>query len=189
MKKNVLVLIALLVTGSTFAQTWSLDKAHSKLGFSVTHLMISTVDGSFKSVDAKITSSKDDFSDAVIELTAEIASVDTDNEKRDEHLKTEDFFDAAKFPTITFKSKSFKKAGDKKYKLAGDLTLHGVTKAVDLVVVLGGVADHPYTKKKIAGFKISGVIKRSDFGIAPKTASSMVSDEVTIAAATEFTKD
>lgn len=189
MKKNVLVLIALLVTGTTFAQTWSLDKAHSKLGFSITHLMISSVDGSFKSVDAKITSSKDDFSDAVIELTAETSSIDTDNEKRDEHLKSPDFFDAAKYPSITFKSKSFKKTGDKKYKLTGDLTMHGVTKAVELDVVLGGVADHPYTKKKIAGFKISGVIKRSDFGIGAGTATTVLGDEVTIAAATEFTKD
>lgn len=182
-------MIALLVSATTFAQTWSLDKAHSKVGFNITHLMISTVDGSFKNVDAKITSSKEDFSDAVIELTADVASIDTDNEKRDEHLKGPDYFDAAKFATLTFKSKSFKKVGDKKYKLAGDLTLHGVTKPVELDVVFGGVIDHPYTKKKVAGFKVTGVIKRSDFGISPGTPSSMLSDEVTLAAATEFNKD
>jgi polyisoprenoid-binding protein YceI len=189
MKKNVLLLAALLVSATTFAQTWSLDKAHSKVGFSVTHLMISTVDGSFKSVDAKITSSKEDFSDAVIELTAETNSVNTDNEKRDGHLQSPDFFDAAKYPTITFKSKSFKKTGDKKYKLTGDLTLHGVTKLVELDVVLGGVAVHPYTKKSIAGFKITGTIKRSDFGVGSGTPTSVVGDEVVIAAATEFAKD
>jgi len=189
MKKNVLLLTALLVSAATFAQTWSLDKAHSKLGFSVSHLMISTVDGSFKSVEAKITSSKEDFSDAVIELTAETNSVNTDNEKRDGHLQTPDFFDAAKYPTITFKSKSFKKTGDKKYKLSGDLTLHGVTKPVELDVVLGGVAVHPYTKKNIAGFKITGTIKRSDFGVGTGTPTSVVGDEVVIAAATEFAKD
>ncbi|MEO7992146.1 MAG: YceI family protein [Chryseolinea sp.] len=189
MKKINTLLVMLLVAGASFAQTWSVDKAHSKLGFSTVHLLVSDVDGSFKNFDAKITSSKEDFSDAVIELTADAASVNTENEKRDEHLKSPDFFDAAKFATLTFKSKSFKKVSGKNYKLVGDLTLHGITKSVELDVILNGIAVHPYNKKSIAGFKIKGVIKRSDFGIGAGTPSAVVSDEVTITANTEFAKD
>jgi polyisoprenoid-binding protein YceI len=182
MKKLNSLVVLLLIAGSSFAQTWSLDKAHSKLGFGVTHLLISTVDGSFKNVDSKITSSKEDFSDAVIELTAEVNSISTDNESRDKHLKGPDFFDAEKFPTLTFKSKSFKKVEGKKYKLTGDLTLHGVTKSVDLDVTLNGTAVHPYSKKTIAGFKVTGTINRKDFGLAWNAALEAggvaVSDEV-----------
>jgi polyisoprenoid-binding protein YceI len=189
MKKLSLFAVALLATVSVFAQTWSVDKAHSTLGFTVTHLLVSEVDGSFKAFDAKITSSKEDLSDATFELTADATSIFTNNEQRDNHLKSPDFFDVAKYPTLTFKSKSFKKVDGKKYTLAGDLTIHGVTKAVELEVTFNGTAVHPYNKKTIAGFKISGVIKRSDFGIGPKTPSAVVSDEVTISAKGEFIKD
>src|ERR1041385_4397595 len=123
MKKFNILVSALLVAGAASAQNWSLDKAHSKLGFSITHLSVSEVEGGFKSFDAKITSSKDDFSDGVVEMTAEVASVDTDNEGRDKHLQSPDYFDAAKFATITFKSKSLTKVEGKKYKMTGDLTL------------------------------------------------------------------
>ena len=132
MKKLNLIVAALLVTSGVFAQTWTVDKAHSALGFTVSHLMVSEVDGAFKTFDSKITSSKEDFSDAVIELTAETGSVSTNNEKRDQHLASPDFFDAAKFPTLTFKSKSIKKVEGKKYKVTGGLTFHGVTKPVEL---------------------------------------------------------
>jgi polyisoprenoid-binding protein YceI len=189
MKKLNMLLVALLLTGSVFGQTWSLDKAHSSLGFTVTHLVVSEVDGSFKSFDTKITSSKEDFSDAVIELTADAASVFTNQEKRDEHLKSADFFDAQKFPTLTFKSKSIKKLDAKKYKVTGDLTLHGVTKTVDLDVTYGGTTVHPYNKKSLAAFKVSGIIKRSDFGIGAGSPVAVVGDEVTLNAKTEFFKD
>src|ERR1700746_2634739 len=138
MKKVNILLALLFAAGSTFAQTWSVDKAHAKLGFGVTHLLISEVEGSLKTFDAKITSSKENFSDAVFELTAQTNSINTDVEKRDAHLKGPDFFDVEKFPTLTFKSTSFKKVEGKKYKLAGDLTLHGVTKPIELDVTLNG---------------------------------------------------
>lgn len=189
MKKLTLSFIAFVFAVSAFAQSWSLDKAHSKLGFGVTHLMISTVEGSFKSFDAKITSSKEDFSDAVIELTADVNSINTDNDQRDGHLKGADFFDAEKFPTITFKSTSFKKKGKNTYTLVGNLTMHGVTKSVTLEATFTGTAVHPYTKKTIGAFKVTGTIKRSDFGVGTGTPSAVVSDEVTITANTEFAKD
>lgn len=189
MKKINFLIAVLLFAGSSFAQTWSLDKAHAKLGFNITHLLVSDVDGAFKTFDAKLNSSKEDFSDAVVELSADVASIDTDNEDRDKHLKTPDYFDAEKFPKITFKSTSFTKVDGKKYKLVGDLTMHGVTKSVTLDVILNGPILHPFNKKKVAGFKVTGVLKRSDFGISPGTPSAILSDEVNINTNAEFTKD
>ncbi len=166
---------------------WSLDKAHAKLGFSITHMMVSDVEGFFKSFDAKITASGADFSNAEVEMTAETGSINTDNEKRDAHLKSADFFDAAQFATVTFKSTSFKKDA-KGYKVKGNLTMHGVTKPVELTaVVKTGV--NPYSKKDVAGFKITGTIKRTDFGIGASMPSAMLSDEVEITANAEFTKE
>lgn len=188
MKKAALLLFLAVSAVSASAQTWSVDKDHSKLGFSITHLMVSNVEGSFKTFDAKIISSKDDFSDAVIELTADVNSIDTDNDTRDNHLKGPDYFDAAKYSQAVFKSTSFRKVGDKTYKLSGNLTLHGVTKPVELEVTFNGTAVHPYTKKTIAGFKVSGTIKRTDFNIAASTPSAALSDEVTIETNAEFVK-
>lgn len=179
--------MAVFALGAT-AQTWSVDKDHSKLGFSITHLMVSSVEGRFKSFDAKITSTKDDFSDAVVELTADVNSIDTDNESRDKHLKSPDYFDAAQFSQAVFKSTSFRKVSDKKYKMSGNLTMHGITKPVELDVVFNGTAVHPYTKKTIAGFNVSGTIKRTDFDIASSTPSAALSDEVVIATNAEFVK-
>lgn len=189
MKKLNILLVMLALTVTAFAQTYTVDKAHSSLGFTVTHLLISEVDGSFKAFDAKITASKADFSDAVFELTADASSIFTNNEKRDEHLKSPDFFEVAKYPTLAFKSKSFKKVDGKNYKLAGDLTMHGVTKPVELDVVFSGVQEHPFSKKSFAAVKISGTIKRSDFGIGAKTPSGVVADEVTINAKGEFIQE
>lgn len=184
MKKLNAMIVMLLVAGSALAQTtWTVDKAHSKLGFTVTHMMISEVDGTFNSFDAKIVSSKDDFSDAAIELTADINSVDTNNEGRDKHLKSPDFFDAAQFGTLTFKSTSIKKTGEKTYKVAGDLTMHGVTKAVELDATLMGTTAGR-DGKKVTGWKVTGTINRIDFKVG--TSSPGIGDEVTIVAKAEF---
>jgi len=166
--------------------TWSLDKNHGKLGFVITHLMVSEIEGSFKNFDAKITAPKADFTDAVVDMTAEATSINTDNEKRDTHLRTADFFDVVNFPLVTFKSASFKKTGSKTYKVNGNLTMHGVTKPVTLDVTCNLGAD---PKKPLAGFKITGTLKRSDFGIGTKFPSAMLGDEVTINAHGEFKRD
>ncbi|MCU7550686.1 YceI family protein [Chitinophagaceae bacterium LB-8] len=189
MKKTVIIALALVASFAGFAQTWNIDKSHSKLNFTVTHLLISDVEGSFKNINSTFTSSKADFSDAVIELTADVNSINTDDENRDKHLKSPDFFDAAKYNALTFKSKSFKNVGGKKYKLAGDLTMHGVTKPVVLDVVYNGSAVHPYSKKTVAGFKISGTLKRSEFGVGTATPTAVVGDEVALVANAEFIKD
>ena len=168
--------------------TWSLDKAHAKSGFTITHLMVSDVEGWFKTFYAKVTASKDDFSDAVAEMTADVNSINTDNDMRDKHLKSQDFFDAAKYPSITFKSKTFKKVTDNNYKVTGDLTMHGITKTVELDAIFR-VGINPNNKKTIAGFKITGMIKRSDFGIGTSFTTATLSDEVSIVANAEFIKN
>lgn len=190
MKKifSILTVALLTATASMAQSTWTVDKAHSKLSFSITHLLISDVEGSFKTFQATITSAKPDFSDATFEMTADAASVNTDNEKRDGHLKSPDFFDVEKFPTLTFRSTGITKVSDKRFKLTGNLTLHGVTKPVSLDLIHKGSATGQ-GGKQIAGFKITGTIKRSDFNFGSKFGGATLSDEVEIAANGEFGKN
>ncbi|MFA6402522.1 MAG: YceI family protein [Salinivirgaceae bacterium] len=179
--------VALVFTVS--AQNWTLDKSHAKLGFGITHMMISEVEGQFKNFDIKLSATKPDFTDAVIELSADVSSINTDNEQRDTHLKGADFFDAEKFKTLNFKSTSLAKTGEKTYQLTGDLTMHGITKPVVLEVTFNGTIEHPYTRKTVAGFKVKGKINRSDFAVGTSFAAGMLSEEVTITANAEFSKD
>lgn len=192
--KKLFLLIAVASTAlfafkSVAPSTWEADTAHSKLGFVITHLLITDVEGSFKNFQSKVTSSKPDFSDAVVELSADANSVSTDNDQRDAHIKGEDFLDVAKFSKLTFKSTSVKKVSGNKYKVNGNLTLHGVTKPVTLDAVLRGVTTNPMSKKPTAGFKVTGTIKRSDFNLGSKFPNAMLSDEVTLNANTEFVQN
>ena len=190
MKKLLLPAVLLLLQTSLFAQitTWKNDKMHSKLKFTVTHLLVSDVDGLFKNFDVTITSAKADFSDAVIELKADVASINTEVDMRDNDLKSAGWFDAATYPSITFKSTAIKADGKDKYKLTGNLTMHGVTKSVTMNLVYRGTIQNPMSKKDDAGFKLTGTLKRSDFNIGSKYPSVMVSDEVEIKADGEFAK-
>ena len=181
---------ALLLSFTVFeATTWKADNVHSRFGFSVNHLGIASFNGSFKEYKLTVTNTAADFSDAVVELTASTASINTDNEMRDKHLKGADFFDAEKYPQFTFKSTSFKKVKGNDFKVSGDLTLHGVTKPVVLNATLVGTAVHPQSKKQMAGFKVTGTFKRSDFGIGAGFPAPMLSDDVNIAGDFEFVKD
>ena len=190
MKKVLFTLSTLLFLGSQAQTTWTLDKSHTKLGFSVSHLMISETEGSFKKYDATINSkSETDFADASVKLNIDAASIDTDDEQRDAHLKNADFLDVAKYPNITFESTSFKKVEGNKYKVIGKLTMHGVTKEVTLDVTYKGSTVHPYNKKTVAGFKFATTLKRTDFGIATTTPASAVGDEITISGSMEFFKN
>jgi polyisoprenoid-binding protein YceI len=192
MKKATLILLASIAMFSFAPLTesvWKSDKAHSNIKFTITHMMVSDVEGRFGAFDARIKSTKDDFSDAVVEFTADVNSIDTENEQRDNHLKSPDFFDAAKYATLTFKSTAFKKIADNQFKVTGNLTLHGVTKEVVFDAKYRGTIEHPMTKKNVAGFKVTGVINRTDFGIGAGFASAMLSDEVTFTANTEFIKE
>jgi polyisoprenoid-binding protein YceI len=170
---------------ATTTKTWTLDKAHAKVGFSTVHMLVSDVEGYFSDFDAKLKTTKEDFSDASAEFTAKVSSINTHNEQRDAHLKNADFFQAEEFPTVEFKSKSFTKTGENKYKVDGELTMHGVTKPVNFDVT-GIIGEHPFTKKTIAGFKITGSVKRSEFGVGHSVPGFVVSDEVKVVANAEF---
>ena len=172
---------------TTAAQTWTLDKAHAKLGFSITHMLVSEVEGSFKNFDIKLNAPKEDFTDAQVELSADVNSMDTQNEMRDAHLKKEDFLQAEKHPTLNFKSISFKKVEENKYKLNGNLTMLGVTKPVEFNVK-GIIGKHPMNGTTIAGFKVTGTINRTDFGVAPSAPGIALGNEVEIRAHAEFIK-
>jgi polyisoprenoid-binding protein YceI len=170
----------------TKPKVWTLDKAHAKVGFGVTHMLVSEVEGNFRNFDVKLNVPNEDFSDAEIEFTADVDSIQTGNEMRDAHLKNQDFFHAEKNPKVIFKSKSFVKVADKKYALNGDLTFNGVTKNVDLEVK-GNVVQHPMKPETtVAGFKVTGEVKRSDFNFGPSFPSIALSNEVTITANAEF---
>jgi polyisoprenoid-binding protein YceI len=163
-KHSSLFILALALAASqALAQTtFTLDKSHSQVKFTVSHLVISEVEGLFRDYDVTFTTGKPDFSDAKLEATIKTASISTDNEKRDNHLKSGDFFDAEKFPAITFKSTSFQKTGENTFKINGDLTLRGTTKPVVLDAVYKGEAKA--WGKTIIAFSAQTVINRFDFG-------------------------
>ncbi|MBN1185731.1 MAG: YceI family protein [Bacteroidales bacterium] len=187
----------MLITFFTFStplfsqDKWTVDQAHSKIGFIVTHLVIAEVEGSFNNYAGTITTSKDDFSDAVIDFSVDVNSINTDNEMRDNHLKGDDFFNAGKFPEMTFKSTSFKKVSGNIYSLEGDLTIRDVTKNVKFDVMYGGSIQDPYGNTK-AGFKAKSTINRFDYNLkwnaVTEAGSAVVSQDVEIILKLEFTK-
>ncbi len=144
--------------------TWKLDAVHSSVHFAIRHMVISEVTGKFKNFDLTLIQIADDFSDSKVEAVIQVDSITTDNVDRDNHLKSTDFFDAEKFPEITFKGKSFKKSGDDTYTITGDLTMHGMTKSVDLKVNYYGQGVDPWGNIK-AGFKAMTTLNRYDFDL------------------------
>jgi len=189
MRKLFSFLFVALLSTATFAQTtWNADPMHSKLTFGITHLGISDIQGLFNKFEATATTNNADFSDAVFELAVDVKSIDTEVGMRDDHLRSADFFEVEKYPAMTYKSTSIKKAGDNKYVLTGNLTLHGVTKPVTMNLWYRGTIVNQQSKATTAGFQLTGTIKRSDFGIGPKFPAPMLSDEVQIKADGEFIK-
>lgn len=192
MKKAIITTCAIAILGPLSAQTqWGIDASHSSVKFSITHMMVSEVEGNFKKFTGSMTADKTDFSDAVIKFSIVTSSINTDNEDRDKHLQGADFFESEKYPEITFNSTSLKKGKDNTYKLTGDLTLHGVTKSVSWdLVYKGTIKDNKGNTK--AGFKATLQIKRSDFDLKwNKTLDAgglVLSDEVNITANMEVNK-
>jgi polyisoprenoid-binding protein YceI len=151
---------------STLTKTlWKIDPTHSEVQFKVKHLVISTVTGSFNAFDGSVETEGDDFAGADVRFEADINSITTNNEQRDGHLKSDDFFNAEKFPKLTFESASFEKTGDDTYKLAGNLTIRDITKKITLDVVYGGKVVDPYGQTK-AGFEVTGTINRKEYGLS-----------------------
>ncbi|GAB3659679.1 YceI family protein [Hymenobacter agri] len=176
---------------ATAATKWALDPTHSEVQFKIKHLVISTVTGSFKSFQGTMQSAGDDnFENANVELTLDVDSIDTNQEMRDGHLKGEEFFDAAKFPTIKFVSTSMVKDGDG-YKLTGNLTMKGVTKPVTLEAEYGGSAVDFYGNHK-AGFEVTGKINRKEFGLTwggiTEAGAIVLGDDVKLIANVQFAK-
>jgi len=170
---------------------WSIDVAHSEIGFKIKHLMIANVRGSFKDFDASIYTTGNDFTTAQIDLWIDASTITTNDSKRDEHLKSADFFDAAIHKQITFTSSTIEKA-DKEgnHELWGELTIRGIKKNVKLNILFGGILHDPWGNEK-AGFTVTGKINRSDWGLtwntAIETGGFMVSDEVIISCEIELT--
>lgn len=181
MKKLFTIAAAGLLALTANAQSWKIDKAHAKIAFTAKYLVISDVEGQFKDFDGTFTSSKADWSDLTADVTVKVASINTENEMRDKHLKSDDFFNAEKFPDITFKSKKVKSLGNNKYIITGDLTIRDITKTVELPLVYGGTVKDPWGNIK-AGFKTTGSIDRKAFGLkyqnAAATGEAVVGDEV-----------
>ena len=169
---------------------WTLDKNHSNVKFTVTHLVVSEVEGNFKIFDGTMENSKEDFSDAKINFTVDVASIDTDNERRDNHLKGDDFFNAEKFPAMKFESTSMKSLGNNKYTLAGNLTIRDVTKPVSFDVTYGGSIAAMGTTK--VGFTAKTTINRFDYNLkwdkTTEAGSLVVSKEVDIKINVELNK-
>ena len=171
---------------------WTIDPTHSEVQFKVKHLMITTVSGSFNIFSASVQTEDEDFSKAKISFSADIDSITTGNADRDGHLKTADFFDAAKFPQLKFTATKYENVdNDGSYELYGDLELHGVTKNIKLDVEFGGVVEDAYGNTK-AGFTINGKINRKDFGLVwnavTEAGGIVVSDDVRIACEIQLIK-
>ena len=166
------------------ADTWQIDPAHTNVEFTVRHMMISNVKGQFQKTSGTITANGADPASAKIDATIDATSIDTRVDRRDAHLKSPDFLDVAKFPTITFKSTKVEAAGPGKWKVTGDLTLHGVTKPVVLDVEGTGAPIHDPMGNTRAGASATTKIRRSDFGLiwnkALEAGGVMVGDEVAI---------
>lgn len=163
--------------------TWTIDPSHSEVGFSVKHLMISTVRGRFAGVSGTATFAEGDFSQAAVEVTIDAASIDTREEKRDAHLRSGDFFDVEKFPTLTFKSRRVQAIKPDAFELVGDLTIRDITREVVLDVALEGFQKDPWGNQKSA-FTASTKINRKDFGLtwnaALETGGVLVGEDVKI---------
>ena len=161
--------------------TWAIDPTHSEIPFKVKHMMVSTVTGAFNEFEGRLETESDDFEGANISCSANVDSIDTRNQQRDDHLKSDDFFNAANYPKMTFISKSFTKKSNGDYALIGDLTIRENTQEVTLDVEYNGTAVDPYGQTK-AGFEITGKIDRKDFGLKwsaiTEAGGVVVSDEV-----------
>jgi len=189
--KFYLIFFSMLTASISVAQAanWRLDKSHTTIGFEVTHMVISTVEGEFKDFQVQLNFNPENPGEGFhVQADIKVASVDTDNPKRDEHLRSPDFFDAAKFPVMSFKSDRLEKT-DQGYVAVGTFTLHGVSKPMRLPFTVKGPVKDPWGNTRI-GVGASTVINRKDFGVSwSKTMDGgglVVSDEVTIKIQAEF---
>ena len=194
MKQLLTVFALLALTGASLSAqetSWKLDPVHSNVLFTVQHLVVSEVTGKFKEFDATLKASKPDFTDASIEAVVKTSSIETENENRDNHLRSDDFFNAQQFPEMKFRSTSIKKVAEKQYVLMGDLTIRDVTKPVTFTVNLLGVIDGGKFGTR-SGWKATTIINRFDYKLmwdrALESGGLVVGKDVTIQLNLEFVK-
>ena len=182
---------ATLRAGDAKDKGWTLDRSHSSVAFSVKHMIISDVTGNFKSFDITMTGTKEDFSDASVTATIKVATISTDNDQRDGHLKSDDFFNAEKYPTITFKSTGFEKVDDKHFHIVGDLTIRDVTKKVTFDAVYNGSVKAPWGAT-VTSWKATTAVNRFDYNLkwnkALETGGLVVGETVNITLNLEFNR-
>lgn len=161
--------------------SWAIDPAHSEITFKVKHLVVATVTGKFNAFSGSVESASEDFSNAKIAFEADVNSINTGNEQRDGHLKSDDFFNAEQYPKLVFRSTSFTKTSGNDYKLVGDITIRNITKSIELTAEYGGTAVDPWGNTK-AGFEVNGKIKRKEFDLKwdalTEAGGAVVSDDV-----------
>lgn len=170
-------------------KTWTVDPAHTEIHFRARHMVISTVTGKFDRFEATAITENDSLENAKVTFTADTASVNTGTKQRDDHLRSDDFFNAEKYPTLTFESTSFTQAGNENYKLKGNLTIRDVTKPIELEVEYGGEIKDPYGNRRV-GFTVTGKVSRKMFGLKYnaliESGGAVVSDEIKIDCHAEF---
>ncbi len=195
MKKVLLIIAFVFGIAAVNAQTnpsgWTLDKSHTSIRFSVPHLVISEVDGYFQDFNIEIQSSKEDFTDMKVKASIRVASINTDNSQRDNHLKSDDFFNAEKYPEIKFISTDVKKVSDKNYKITGDLTIRDITRKVVFDAIRIGTVKSPWGQT-VSAWKASLKLNRFDYNLKwdkkIETGGLVVGDEITINMNIELTK-
>jgi polyisoprenoid-binding protein YceI len=193
LRRSIFAAAALMLTtlaAQADTSEWAIDASHSRFGFSVPHLVISSVSGRFKQASGKGVLDEANLTKSQVELTIKTDSIDTDEPKRDEHLRSPEFFDAKKFPNLTFTSTKIVKAGAN-YKVTGDLTIRDVKKSVTLDTSISAPVKNPWGKM-VRAVKVGGKIKRGDFGLkwnkALETGGVVVGEEVTLDVQLELDK-
>lgn len=168
---------------ATATATWDIDQSHSLAEFSVRHMMVSTTKGQFQTITGSVQLDEANLANSTVEATIDVSSITTRDDKRDEHLRSADFFEIEKFPNITFSSTGVTKRSDDEYDVVGDLTIKGVTRSVTLKTTFNGVGTSPWGTS-VAGFEADTEISRKDFGlewnVALETGGVLVGDKVKI---------
>lgn len=184
--KNYFLTFLLILSGALAAQTLKSDPPHTQLSFTVTHLTISHITGNFGDFSVELDYTKEDFTDAKFTLSADVASINTGVKMRDDHLRSTDFFDVENFPKMNFTTTSIDKVFANKYKLHGNLTMHGVTRPITLDLTYNGHIEDSNTGAKTFGFTVKGNLKRTDYGVGVGFPGAVISDEVKLVAFMEF---
>ncbi len=190
-KKLFFSILFLSVLSVTTAQEtkWNIDKSHSSIAFEISHFKIATVKGNFDDFSGSINAKDEDFSKANVDFTIQATSINTNQEDRDKHLRSADFFNVEQNPEITFKSTSFSKKSDKEYSIKGDLTVNGITEPFEFIGTFKGSFLHPRFKKTIGVFEFTGSLPRLKYNIGTKYPTAALGENVKISVNVEMIKE